>query len=200
TELECDVVVVGTGAGGAAVATGLAKLGHAVLLVEEGAHFTRSDFNGRPMEMMQKLYRQGGLTAAIGNTVIPIPLGKGVGGTTLINSGTCLRLPESTLAHWRDELGLTELSSETLAPYYDQVERFLEVGPSSKQALGAAAELIAKGCDALGYAHGPLPRNAPGCDGQGLCCFGCPTDAKRSTNLSYVPAALGSGAQLVTGL
>ena len=120
TELECDAVVVGTGAGGAAVATGLAKRGHAVLLVEEGAHFTRADFNGRPMEMMQKLYRQGGLTAAVGNTVIPIPLGKGVGGTTLINSGTCLRLPESTLAHWRDDLGLTEFTSETLAPYYDR--------------------------------------------------------------------------------
>jgi hypothetical protein len=200
TELECDAVVVGTGAGGAAVATGLAKRGHAVLLVEEGAHFTRADFNGRPMAMMQKMYRQNGLTAAVGNTVIPIPLGKGVGGTTLINSGTCLRLPESTLAHWRDDLGLSELSSESLAPFYDEVEKFLEVAPSSKQALGAAAELIAKGCDALGYSHRPLPRNAPGCDGQGLCCFGCPTDAKRSTNISYVPAALGAGGQLLTGL
>jgi hypothetical protein len=200
SELECDVVVVGTGAGGAAVATGLAKRGHAVLLVEEGAHFTRADFTGRPMAMMQKMYRQGGLTVAVGNTVIPIPLGKGVGGTTLINSGTCLRMPDSTLAHWREDFGLDEFTSEMLAPYYSEVEKFLEVAPSSKQALGAAGELIAKGCDALGYSHQPLPRNAPGCDGQGLCCFGCPTDAKKSTNLSYVPAALGSGAQLLTGL
>ena len=33
-----------------------------------------------------------------------------------------------------------------------------------------------------------------------MCCFGCPTDAKRSTNVSYVPAALERGAQLLTGL
>jgi len=50
--------------------------------------------------------------------------------------------------------------------------------------------IIAKGCDALGYKHGPLARNAPGCDGQARCAFGCPTDAKKSTNVSYVPAAL----------
>ena len=43
--------------------------------------------------------------------------------------------------------------------------------------------MIARGCDALGYAHEPLRRNAPDCDGQGVCCFGCPTDAKRSTNV-----------------
>src|SRR5207237_1076528 len=67
-------------------------------------------------------------------------------------------------------------------------------------ALGRPAELIAKGCDKLGYSHHALNRNAPGCDGQGLCCFGCPTEAKRSTNVSYVPAALSRGAQLVTGL
>src|SRR5690606_29045509 len=41
-------------------------------------------------------------------------------------------------------------------------------------------------------------RNAPDCDGQGVCCFGCPTGAKRSTDVSYVPEALLRGAQLVT--
>jgi len=45
-----------------------------------------------------------------------------------------------------------------------------------------------------------LRRNAPECDGQGVCCFGCPTDAKRSTNVSYVPMALKAGATLFTGL
>jgi len=44
-----------------------------------------------------------------------------------------------------------------------------------------------------------LRRNAPDCDGQGVCVFGCPTDAKRSTNVSYVPMALKSAAMLVTG-
>ena len=198
--LECDVVVVGTGAGGAPMAAALAERGLAVLLLEEGQHYTRQDFNGRPMAMMKKLYRKAGLTVAFGNHVIPVPIGMGVGGTTLINSGTCFRTPDTVLEAWRNGLGLTDFTPDALAPHFEEVERLLEVGPSSKAALGKPAELIARGCDALGYSHHPLLRNAPGCDGQGLCCFGCPTDAKRSTNVSFVPRALEKGAQLVTGV
>lgn len=197
-ELECDVVVVGTGAGGAPMAKALAERGHAVLLLEEGAHVTRKDFTGRPVQMMKQLYRQGGATVALGNTAIPVPVGRGVGGTTLINSGTCFRLPREVLASWR-AAGLSAFTDDGLTPFYEEVEEVLGVGPSSPAALGAPARLIAKGCDALGYSHHPLLRNAPGCDGQGLCCFGCPTDAKRSTNVSYVPLALERGAMLVTG-
>lgn len=197
--LECDVVVVGTGAGGAPMAKALAERGHAVLLVEEGALFTRQDFTGRPVQMMKQMYRQGGATVAFGNTAIPVPIGRGVGGTTLINSGTCFRLPREVLASWRAE-GLRDFTDDALTPFYEEVEEVLGVGPSSAAALGAPARIIARGCDALGYSHHALLRNAPGCDGQGLCCFGCPTDAKRSTNVSYVPLALERGAQLVTGL
>jgi choline dehydrogenase-like flavoprotein len=198
--LECDVVVVGTGAGGAPVAHALATMGHAVLMVEEGRYFSREDFTGRGPEMMAKLYRHGGATVAVGNTVIPIPVGRGVGGTTLINSGTCFRVPETTLAEWRETQGLTEFTPDLLARYYEVAERELGVGPSSAAAIGKPGELIARGCDALGYSHHALLRNAPGCDGQGLCCFGCPTDAKRSTNVSFVPKALSRGAECLTRL
>lgn len=198
-DLECDVVIVGTGAGGAPIAKALAERGHAVLLVEEGPYFTRKDFTGRPVQMMKQMYRQGGATVALGNTAIPVPVGRGVGGTTLINSGTCFRLPGEVLASWR-AAGLRGFTEDALAPFYEEVEDVLGVGPSSPAALGAPARLIAKGCDALGFSHHPLLRNAPGCDGQGLCCFGCPSDAKRSTNVSYVPLALDRGAMLVTGL
>lgn len=198
--LECDVVVVGTGAGGAPVAKALAAKGHAVLMVEEGPHYGRGDFNGRAFEMMRRMYRDGGTTHALGNAYIPLPVGMGVGGTTLVNSGTCLRAPESTLREWHYQTGLAELAPGALSPWYDEVERALGVAPSSDAALGRVKTLVARGAEAMGYAHGPLPRNAPGCDGQGLCCFGCPTEAKRSTDVSYVPGALERGAQLFTGL
>ncbi|GDX80800.1 hypothetical protein LBMAG42_26110 [Deltaproteobacteria bacterium] len=197
--LECDVVVVGTGAGGAPLAARLAEAGFGVCLLEEGAHHTRTDFTGRPVDMMRRLYRNGGATVALGNTVIPIPVGRGVGGTTLINSGTCFRVPTNTLAEWRESSGITGLTAEALDPYYSAVERDLEIAPSSPAAIGRIGDIVARGCDALGWAHHPLARNAPGCDGQGVCVFGCPTDAKRSTNVSYVPRALSAGAMLVTG-
>ncbi len=197
--IECDVVVVGTGAGGAVVAKELAEQGHAVVMLEEGQFFDRRDFNGRPWEMQRKLYRDGGATISVGNTWIPIPIGRAVGGTTTVNSGTCYRVPSRILRKWRDELGLSDFTETAMAGYFERVESVLGVGPAQKPYLGGVADVIGRGCDHLGYRHGPLQRNAPECDGQGVCCFGCPTEAKRSTNVSYVPLALRAGAEVFCG-
>lgn len=196
TTIECDVVVIGSGAGGAVVAKELAEMGHAVVILEEGRYFNRRDFSGRAFKMQQKMYRKGGWTFSAGNAFIPIPLGRTVGGTTTINSGTCYRTPGRVLAKWRRDHGLTEFTEAYMDPYYRRVEDILGVEHARPEFLGGVAEVIARGCDALGYAHAPLMRNAPECDGQGVCCFGCPTDAKRSTNVSYVPLALRAGAEL----
>jgi len=199
--VECDVVVVGTGAGGAVVGRELAEAGLAVVFVEQGRYFDRSDFSGRAFEMQQKLYRRGGSTFSVGNVGIPIPLGQTVGGSTTVNSGTCLRTPDRVLASWRDELGLDELAPDRMGKYFERVESVLEVEVARTQLLGGNGRVIARGCDSLGFTrHGPLPRNAPACDGQGVCCFGCPTDAKRSTNVSYIPIALRAGAELFPGV
>ena len=198
--LECDVVVIGTGAGGAVVAKELAERGVATVMIEEGEWFTRSDFNGQAVDMQRKMFRDMGATFSVGNVGIPIPVGKTVGGSTTINSGTCYRVPERVLASWREHHGLTEFSSETLDPFFSRVESILGVAEARAEHLGGVARLIARGCDALGFKHKPLRRNAPDCDGQGVCCFGCPTDAKRSTNVSYVPLALKAGATLIKPL
>jgi choline dehydrogenase-like flavoprotein len=198
-ELACEVVVVGTGAGGAAAAYELAKRGRAVLLLEGGHYHSRTEFHGRSSEAYRKLYLGLGGTIAIGNVAAPILAGRGVGGSTTINSGTCYRTPEHTLARWRERYGLTMFTNEALAPYYERVETMLGVAEAPHAHLGGPARVIARGADLLKLSHHPLQRNAPGCDGQGVCCFGCPTGAKRSTDVSYVPEALKRGAQLVTG-
>jgi len=198
--VECDVVVVGTGAGGAVVGRELAEAGLAVVFVEQGQYFDRSEFTGRAFDMQQKLYRRGGSTFSIGNVGIPIPLGQTVGGSTTVNSGTCFRTPDRVLASWRDELGLDELAPDRMGGYFERVEAVLQVEQARAGLLGGNGRVIARGCEALGFTrHGPLKRNAPACDGQGVCCFGCPTDAKRSTNVSYIPLALRAGAELFPG-
>ncbi|MDI1302249.1 MAG: GMC family oxidoreductase [bacterium] len=198
-EIECDVVVIGTGAGGAAAAYELASQGLAVVLLEEGHYYDRRDFNGKHTEMIPRLYRNMGTTTAIGSTLIPIPIGRSVGGTTTINSGTCLRTPESTLAAWRAE-GLSEFTSENLQPYFEQVEAILKVQRADPRYVGEIGEVIGAGARRIGMVNAmPLTRNAEGCDGQGVCQFGCPTDAKQSTNVSFVPRALEAGAFLFTG-
>lgn len=198
--LEADVVVIGTGAGGAAAAYELASRGLAVVMIEEGEYYDRSHFNGRLTELIPKLYRGLGATTALGNVTIPVPIGRNVGGTTTINSGTCLRTPQAILARWRDEFGLTDITDDAMAPWFDSVEEVLQVQQADSRYVGEIGNVIASGARQLGLSQvDNLQRNASGCDGQGLCQFGCPSDAKQSTNVSYVPRALDRGAFLFTG-
>lgn len=197
--LEVDVVVIGTGAGGAAAAYELASKGLAVLIVEEGEYYDRSHFDGNIPKLLKSLYRKMGMTASFGNTVIPIPLGRNVGGTTTINSGTCLRTPKHVLDSWKTS-GLSNFTAEELIPWYQQVEDILQVQPADDKSVGEINNIITQGAKSLGLKDlHILSRNAVGCDGQGLCQLGCPTDAKRSTNMSYIPRALEAGAMLATG-
>ncbi|MFO0709696.1 MAG: GMC family oxidoreductase N-terminal domain-containing protein [Sandaracinus sp.] len=196
--LECDVVVVGTGAGGAVVGYELAERGHAVIFVEEGRYFGRHELVGRPSDIRARMFRDGGQTLAIGNVLMPVWTGVTVGGSTTINSGTCYRTPERILARWRSELGLTALTSEAMGALAARVESILGVAPTEGALLGGGARAIQPGLAKLRWKSEPIARNAPGCDGQGRCMFGCPTGAKRSTNESYVPMALEKGAQLYT--
>ncbi len=198
--IEADVVVIGTGAGGAVVGRELAEAGLAVVFVEEGKYFERHEFTGRAFDMQQALYKRGGATFSVGNTGIPIPVGQTVGGSTTVNSGTCYRTPERILREWQQHLGLDELGPAQMDRYFARVEDVLGVEPAKKSLMGGNGRVIERGCNALGFSrHGPLKRNAPACDGQGVCVFGCPTDAKRSTNVSYVPLALKAGAELFAG-
>ena len=100
-DLEADAVVIGSGAGGAAAAYELASRGLAVVIVEEGDYYDRSHFSGRLTEVVPKLYRAFGSNCATGNALIPVPVGRNVGGTTTINSGTCMRTPAAVREHWR---------------------------------------------------------------------------------------------------
>lgn len=198
--IDADVVVIGTGAGGAAAAYTLASRGLAVVVLEEGRYYDRRDFNGKLTEVIPKLYRAWGGTVALGNTAIPVPVGKSVGGTTTINSGTCMRTPNRVLAEWQKQ-GLRGFTPDEMAPYFEQVEDVLSVQRAEMQYVGGVGEVIETGASALGFTQThPLMRNAKGCDGQGLCQFGCPTDAKQSTNVSYMPRALDAGAFLYTGV
>ena len=91
--IRVDACVIGTGAGGAPVAKELAEGGMSVAMLEDGARFTADDLTARPREMTTRLYRDAGQITTVGNTPILLPLGRTVGGTTLVNSGTCFRTP-----------------------------------------------------------------------------------------------------------
>ena len=197
--IECDVVVIGTGAGGGVVGRELVEKGLAVAFVEEGELHRRESFTGSATHARNSFYRQKGTLVALGNSVMPILAGRMVGGSTAINTGTCFRTPSWILDDWCDRLSTNDFSTDAMAPHFDRVERQLGVETARAEYLGGIARVVARGCEALGWRHFPLRRNAPDCDGQGVCDYGCPTGARRSTDLSYIPPALTAGAELYTG-
>ena len=197
-KLDCDVCVVGAGAGGAVAAAELAEGGARVVVLEQGPPHDPDGFTARPPEMLARLYRDGGQTATLGAPPILLPLGRGVGGTTLVNSGTCFRTPPHVLERWAREFGL-ELDEATLRPCFERVERALSVAEVNPELAGANAAVARRGAERLGWSHGYLRRNARGCVGSGVCVFGCPTSAKQHTGITYVPRATAAGAKLVTG-
>src|SRR5206468_1310979 len=104
--IYADACVVGAGAGGAVLAAELAAGGAKVVVVEQGPEHAADGFTARPPQMLARLYRDGGQTVTVGNPPVALPLGRGIGGSTLINSGTCFRTPDHVLEGWRRDAGL----------------------------------------------------------------------------------------------
>jgi choline dehydrogenase-like flavoprotein len=195
---ECDVVIVGSGAGGAAAATTLAEAGLDVIVLEAGQSYNRDSYPSDPLEAISALYRDAGLTIAEGRPPIPVPVAKTVGGTTVINSGTCFRAPESVLENWRDRYGVEW--ADRLDPDFAEAEEFLRVTPLDPERMGRNGQLAMEGAAAIGASGGPIARNAGNCVQCSSCPYGCRIDAKRGMHVSYLPRAVAAGARLRTGV
>lgn len=198
--VHADACVIGSGAGGAVVADTLSRAGFKVAVVEEGFLFNRPFFRSHtPFERMRAMYRNNGLTATFGNTFVALPMGKAVGGTTVVNSGTCFRAPEDRLRHWADQWGASLFAPEAILPCHEEVEDFLNVRDIPEEVLGNNAKVMRRGCERLGLRGRPIRRPLGNCHGYGECPFGCPTDAKLAMHISFLPRAVAQGAKIFAG-
>ena len=195
TTLTADVLVIGTGAGGGITAELLARAGLRVIMLEEGPLKTSSDFNQLESEAYPTLYQESAARKT-NDKAINILQGRCVGGSTTVNWTSSFRTPSETLAFWRDRFGLTDLTDDAMAPYFQQAERRLNVStwltpPNENN------ELLRRGAAQLGIPAAAILRNVKGCWNLGSCGMGCPTNAKQSMLLTTVPTALSLGATLV---
>ena len=197
--IQADACVIGAGAGGAVAAAELAEGGLDVVLLEQGPDHDPRTLTARPAQMLARLYRDGGQTLTVGNPPIALPLGRGIGGTTLINSGTCFRTPPAVLQRWERDYGLEGFDADSLAPFFARVETALSVAEVTPELAGENAAVARRGAERLGWSHGYLRRNATGCVGSGVCVFGCPAGAKQHTGITYVPRLRAAGGRVLTG-
>ncbi len=190
--VRADVAIVGAGAGGSAAAAALAEKGLQVVVLEEGRHWKPEQFEPSTAFAFKNLYQQRGARTLRGNAMIPMPGGRGVGGSTLINSAICFRCPDSVMAEWRDQ-GVETVTDERFHAYFDRIWTTLGVSVNP-MAIQRNNNLIFKeGADALGLNGQFLARSAPGCVGCGICQYGCPTGGKMSADRSFLAQAIGTG-------
>ena len=192
--LEPDVCVVGSGPGGAMVASRLARAGAKVVVLEEGGYHRKDEFDMQEATAFPRLYQDRG-NRATADLSISVLQGRAVGGGTVVNWTTSYRTPDDVLLHWRDRAG-AELTPEILRPHFEEVEERLGIQKVELEDTNANNRSIYDGCRKLGWQVDTTRRNVRGCLRTGYCGMGCPIDAKQSAALTYLPDAVSAGAEV----
>jgi long-chain-alcohol oxidase len=199
-ELDCDVVVVGSGAGGGVVAAELARAGMAVVVLEKGGYAAERDFHHQEGEAYRDLYLYA-LTLTTDDLACRILAGSTLGGGTVVNYSTSFVTPPPVLAEWAEVSGIDAFVSGEVAASLETVADRLGV-TTGQSDPSARDQVLERGLERLGWHVGRLPRNVRGCAqdaGCGWCGFGCRLGAKQSTLVTYLEEAAAQGARLVVG-
>jgi choline dehydrogenase-like flavoprotein len=191
-----DVVVVGSGAGGASAAYELVSAGLDVLVLEAGPSVRPEEFNQRELDTVKRFYVDQGAQGPA-NGSISVLQGRMVGGSTVINGEVCFRIPDFVLEEWKKEFNVHGFSSAEMKSAFDTVERMIHATPNEERYQGSGRK-FAEGLVKLGVEPKPVSRSVKDCRGCCYCFFGCAYGCKQSTDQSYLPAAFEKGASLVS--
>jgi long-chain-alcohol oxidase len=199
-EMSCDVVIVGSGAGGGCAAAKLAEQGLRVVVLEKGEYLSEADYSHFEAESLRRMYLYG-LTLATTDLGIRIVAGSTLGGGTVVNYTTAFATPRFLLEQWAKVSGIKSFVSGEFEESLHEVARRLEVNTDSS-AAGARDELLEEGLKRLGWHVDLMPRAVREClqdQACGYCGFGCRIGAKQSSLRTYLEDASARGATLVVG-
>ncbi len=198
TTIECDVVVIGSGAGGGIAAGVLAAAGLDVTVLERGGYRNESDFTHLESDAYGSMYLDGGLKSTSDGGVLMLA-GSTLGGGTVINYTTSFATPDSVREEWDRVAGFSDVFAgndfgESLTAVQNGLGVNKEHGTPS-----ARDQIMEKGLRNLGWHVDEQPRNVNGCteDACGYCTMGCRIGAKRSTLATYLQDAAEAGARIV---
>lgn len=188
SKLRCQVLVIGSGPGGAVTASILAEAGKDVIIVEEGPWLPQASAECFSLEEMVQKYRNGGLTPALGKGSIAYVEGRCVGGGSEVNSGLYHRPPAHLFDDWSRRLGIRGLSLERMLPTFESIEQALEIAPVSGGPDQAPGRKLAEGAAARGYESVDVPR---------WISFQAGRWRRRSMSRTFIPRATEAGARVL---
>jgi choline dehydrogenase-like flavoprotein len=200
TTLDCDLVVIGSGAGGGVVAGELAAAGKSVIVLEQGGYYNEADYNQLELDMLSRLYLDGGATSTKDRS-LTILAGGCLGGGTVVNYTTAFRTPDRVREEWARNFGLPGFLSAEYDQSMDAVSARINVNRQHNRP-SCREELMARGLTQLGYHLDAMPRNVTDCTQDAMCGFcglGCQHGHKQSTLKTYLQDAYDHGARIVVG-
>jgi len=189
---SAEVLVIGSGPGGASTAALLAEAGVDVLLVEEGSHHRIDSAPSYSLAEMNQKYRNGGLTTTFGKPNITYIEGRCVGGASEINAALYHRPLKSTIRDWQLRFQIDDLEPDSLDPYFEATEREMSVS-HIPAGIDPSSVKIRTGADRLGWKSHEIARfwrydKKPD---------GTLSDRRQSMTETMVPRALKAGARLL---
>lgn len=191
--MDAEVLIIGSGAGGATTAAVLAEAGLDVLVVEEGDWVEQGSVVPFSLEQMDRQYRAGGVTVALGMPSIAYTEGRCAGGGTEVNSGLYWRPPGELLERWQRDFRIADFHPDDMLAIADEVEAAINVR-TVPGAPSAPSEVLRRGAAALGWQHAEVPRWMTYPQGDD------PTKGERqSMTRTYLPRAVQAGARLAVG-
>ncbi len=203
TVLECDVVVVGSGAGGGLAAGILAESGLNVVLLEKGPFLSGEDFSQHEAEIIGKTYdKRGAFQTADGS--VTVFAGSCLGGGTTINWTGAFETPEYVLQEWSRDHGLHFATTDAYTTSMERVMRAFSVNKDNSP-HNPQNEALWRGSEKLGDAVHVIARNVVGCQAGhgaaacGFCGLGCRGGHKQGTMATYIQRAAAKGARILVG-
>lgn len=196
--LETDVVIVGSGCGGAVCAKNLATAGHRVMVVEEGYYWGPEHLPMSEKDGPIHLFANGGVITSDDNSIV-LTSGRNWGGGGSVNWSASLQTQAFVRREWAD----AGLSFFTSSEFQNSLDRVCDrMGVSTKHVEhNKNNQVLADGARKLGYSHKAVPQNTGGkkhyC---GYCTLGCGAAEKQGPAISFLPDAQEAGAQFMEGL
>ncbi len=186
--MEADIIIVGSGVGGATLAKELAKRGRKVLIIEKGRFFSPKQLGSEILAV--RFYDKYGLLSKTKEGVFYYRAIM-AGGTSVVSCGNAVRSLENEFK----KLGI-DLKKEFL-----QAEKELGISPVPERLLGRGTKRIMQAANKLRVKMEPMPKliNFKKCIACGNCVVGCRSNAKW-TALKFLKEAQAKGTSLLTGI
>jgi len=183
---SCDVVIVGTGAGGGTLGVYLAERGWDVVMLDRGGFFRAEDFTQREEDGMADFNGRRGLDSTADNAYF-LNYAEAIGGCTVHYWGDSFRTPADRLQRWREQLGLDWMHERELDAHFTQIEHELGIHIAGEELFNENNRLVRAGCEATGIAGHAVPTARIDCIACGWTQFGCAYNRKSSQHITTIP-------------